>query len=536
MGRSSLFIFVLTACCVFSFEFSYISGQGKQRNMDSLVLDLSIEDAEQVGLTNSVILRSLKDRKEIFRQLAVEKWRNYLPRVSIGYFGLKNVNENQPDSRFNDIRLQLNQLLYDGGETGLEIESAKLQEVLNSEDWNISRQKILTDIRKAYLGVLSQQDKEILMKTTMQKTLSQISDIIAESETGFVTNLNRFDGESKIRELELLLIKTESSKLQAEIDLKKNLNLPFDTILVTKESLLMDFKIYPPIFQEDVSDLARIRKPELKKSRVAIENLKNRKELAESYWKPKVSLGGYYGQNVNGPMPTKNEIYGFNVSVSTQLGSSTNQTTTNYGVQTDGSGIQRIPGFGPQFVGRGDNAFNSSTLNLFDDLSYSRKILEGKIGLSDAIRNHKALELELESEAIKSKERVMEAWQILRISNSKFYLALESWKAMTLKTQEGFVKRTDLLAAELDLIRSIDDLSSALSGYLYSVIELAQATGTNPEEWKFYEYKRGQGNNILALNFREELTRRGKNREPGNDYGKNKEKDDYKKFEELEIE
>ena len=106
---------------------------------------INMEEAEGIGLTNSVILASLKDRREVFKMIATEKWRNYLPRVGISYFGLKNANVNQPDSQYNDIRVQLNQLLYDGGENALEIESAKLQEMLNGEDWKIAREKLTFD-------------------------------------------------------------------------------------------------------------------------------------------------------------------------------------------------------------------------------------------------------------------------------------------------------------------------------------------------------------------------------------------------------
>ncbi|MDX1957252.1 MAG: TolC family protein, partial [Leptospiraceae bacterium] len=98
-------------------------------------LKITLQDAESIALANSIIMKTLKDRKEVFKLVVAERWRNYLPRLGVSYFGLKNLNQNQSDSQYNDIRLQLNQLLYDGGENLLEIEIAKLQEVLNGEDW-----------------------------------------------------------------------------------------------------------------------------------------------------------------------------------------------------------------------------------------------------------------------------------------------------------------------------------------------------------------------------------------------------------------
>ncbi|TGN16952.1 TolC family protein [Leptospira idonii] len=483
---------------------------------ESNLLSVNLQEAEVIGITNSVILQSLKDRREVFKMVATEKWRNYLPRVGVSYFGLKNNNVNQTDTQYNDIRLQLNQLIYDGGENSLEIESAKLQELLNQEDWKITKEKIALDIRKAYLKVLTNDLKLMIVKKAFDRTVAQVSDSQKENEYGFATELQKLDSESKIREIELLYLRANSSKRQSEIDLKKNLNLPLEIPLELKESLLLDFMILPPAFKDKDIASAVDNKPEMKKSNIAIENLRTRKEITENYWKPKVYLGSYYGQNINGALPVKNDVYGFSLSFQTQIGSTTNQSSANYGMQTDGTGIQRIPGFGPQFVGRGENAFNSSTLNLFDDLSYSRKIYEGKIALSDAIRNKQLLETTIQAEAFKSREKVLEAWQILRISNSKFYISYETWKTIQAKSKTGFVRPSDLLAAELELLKSVEEISNSISGYVESVMELSFATGIDVDRWRFYEMKKGEGNSVLTeLLFNEQFFPKKKIKDEG---------------------
>ena len=460
-------------------------------------LVINMEEAEGIGLTNSVILASLKDRREVFKMIATEKWRNYLPRVGISYFGLKNANVNQPDSQYNDIRVQLNQLLYDGGENALEIESAKLQEMLNGEDWKIAREKLLLDVRKAYIRFLSSEVKSFAAVKSYQRTWKQLNDIKAERREGFVTELQELEISNKLHELELNVLKSQSQHSQNEIELKKQMNLPLEVPIRLKDSLIRDYVFYPPNFIGEEEYLALSQKPELKKSKIAIENLKTRKEITENYWKPKLFVGGYYGENVNGALPVKNDVYGFSFSVQTQLGSSTNQTSTNYGMQTDGTGIQRIPGFGPQFVGRGENAFNSNTLNLFDDLSYSRKIYEGKIALSDAVRSNQLLEVTVQAEAFKAKEKFKESWQILALLNSKFLLSLQTWKAVQSKFHNGFVKEAELLSAEFELIKTIDDLSTSLAGYLESGMEYSYALAQPVSDLKFYEIHRDNGNSVL---------------------------------------
>lgn len=462
-------------------------------------LSINMEEAEIIGISNSIILASLKDRRQVFKMVATEKWRNYLPRLGISYFGLRNTNVNQPDSQYNDIRLQLNQLVYDGGENALEIESAKLQELLNQEDWKIAREKITLDIRKAYIRLLASDIKWYVAEKAYDRAYKQWLDISKERTQGFSTNVQEVELNAKIKELELGVSKAKSLRIQNEIELKKQINLPIEVPILLKDSLLRDYVFFSPDFVSDEESFALENKPEIKKSKLTIENLRTRKEIAENGWKPKFSVGGYYGENVNATLPVKNEVYGFNFSVQTQLGSTTNQSSANYGVQTDGTGIQRIPGFGPQFVGRGENAFNSSTFNLFDDLSYTRKIYEGKIGLSDAIRTSKLLQINVQAEAFKSKEKFRESWHALSISNSKFYLFYELWKNAQSSFNQGFAKEVELISAEFEMVRAVEEITNALATYLESGAEYSYAIGKPLTEMHFFEIKQNGGNSILRL-------------------------------------
>ncbi|TGL25330.1 channel protein TolC [Leptospira levettii] len=470
-----------------------------QHNLDQEPLVINMEEAEIIGISNSVILASLKDRRQVFKMVATEKWRNYLPRLGISYFGLRNTNVNQPDSQYNDIRLQLNQLIYDGGENALEIESAKLQELLNQEDWKIAREKITLEIRKAYIKLLASDIKWYVAEKAYERALRQLADLSKENKQGFTTKIQEVELNAKIKELELGVLKSKSLRTLNEIELKKQINLPIEVPIILKDSLLKDYVFYSPVFESDEESFALENKPEIKKSKLTIENLKTRKEIAENGWKPKLSVGGYYGENVNGVLPVKNEVYGFNFSVQTQLGSTTNQSSANYGVQTDGTGIQRIPGFGPQFVGRGENAYNSSTFNLFDDLSYTRKIYEGKIGLSDAIRTNKLIKINIQAEAFKSKEKFKESWSALSVSNSKFYLFYELWKNVQNNYSQGFAKETELVSAEFEMIKAVEEITNALSNYLESGAEYSFAIGKPMQEVRFFEIKRNCGNSILRL-------------------------------------
>ncbi|TGK45440.1 hypothetical protein EHQ10_19125 [Leptospira bouyouniensis] len=239
------------------------------------VLLVDSADVEEIALTNSVILHSINDRRGIFKMISAEKWRNYLPRVGISYFGLKNTNINQPDSQYNDIRIQLNQLVYDGGENFHEIESARLQELLNNQDWVIARNKISLEVNKAYLKFLGNKFKHSMLSKTIERISKLKIDSELESKSGFISELERLELESKIRDIELLSLKASSSIRLAEIDLKKQMNLPLNVKLMPKDSILEDYILFQPSELINVSDYL-LKKPELKKSKLAIENLRTR--------------------------------------------------------------------------------------------------------------------------------------------------------------------------------------------------------------------------------------------------------------------
>lgn len=95
----------------------------------------------------------------------------------------------------------------------------------------------------------------------------------------------------------------------------------------------------------------------------------------ENDWKPKFLLGGYVGRNGNSGFPLQNEIYGISFGVQANLGGSSFSSNSQNGTQSEGNGIQRIPGYGPQPVGPGDNSFQSGSFGLFDEIGREKKDL-----------------------------------------------------------------------------------------------------------------------------------------------------------------
>ncbi|GBF52093.1 hypothetical protein LPTSP4_36310 [Leptospira ryugenii] len=72
-----------------------------------------------------------------------------------------------------------------------------------------------------------------------------------------------------------------------------------------------------------------------------------------------------------------------------------------------------------------------------------------------------------------------------------------TWKSVQSKFTNGFVKEIDLLSAEFELIKTIDELTTSLALYLESGMEYSFATAQPISEVKFYEIQKDRGNSIL---------------------------------------
>jgi outer membrane protein TolC len=470
---------------------------------------LNLESAVHLGRTNSIILNTLSSRKESFKLLLTEKWRNYLPRVGVSYFGLKNLNFNQLDSAYNDIRITINQLLYDGGENAKDIELAKLQELVNSGDFRITNDKLAFEIRKAYLETLLSASKLYLAQNSYKRVVSQYADILNQKKTGFAIELQKIEVNTRFREIQLAEEKARGQLNLSLYNLKQTLSLDPSVELHLEENPLDDFIVLIPNLDIDkLVSHAVANKEELKKSQLSIEIAKLNKEKAENYWKPKISIGAYAGQNVNGLLPVRNEIYGFNFTISSQIGSNTAKTSGNYGVQSAGSGIQRIEGFGNQPVGQGDNAFNSADIKFWDELSYTRKILENKIQLEESIGKHKSTEAEVKSEVYKSTDKLFEYYYTIRIANTKLYQQFESLRLLKEKYTTGFSKRTDLLNLEVEFLKAQDDLAESFINYIIQSYRISLATGIDSKHLNLFKIEKHKGNSLLkAILFKPELAK-----------------------------
>lgn len=148
---------------------SFFSSKIRSESVKQPPIKITLDQAVLIGSSNSVVLKVLEAKKEVSKMLITEKWREFLPKFGIQYYGLRNQNVNSADNIYNDIRLTVQQLIFDGGEANLNLEIAKLSELLNEQDFKINLSRLRLDIQKAYFRALALKGKVFIQKKLRKK-------------------------------------------------------------------------------------------------------------------------------------------------------------------------------------------------------------------------------------------------------------------------------------------------------------------------------------------------------------------------------
>lgn len=470
-------------------------------------ISLDLPTAVRLGIQNDFILNTANDKIKIVEWVTKEKWRQFLPKVGVSYFGLNNLNINQADSNYNDVRLTIQQLVYDG-KSILDLKVAQVAETLTREDIRMHYFVLRTQINKAYIEALAAKKGQFLA----EKAFSEARIVLKESKVRF--NLGMLDRRqyiealTKAREMEFKVFESRYELENKISALKESLNINYETEISLEDDLLKDFKVSDFAIDEDpLIEGALKDSPPAIKSRLKISQIREALEQAENGWLPKLSVGGYYGYNSNKGFPLNHPIYGMNFSVGLNLWGNNLSASDNAGIQNAGQAIQPYPGFGNVSVGQGRSNYQRGSISILDDLSYVRKIWEKEIGLQEAIDSHKKLENKIGMN-IQSKISLLKAhWMKIRSSNSKVLGELEKLRITILQFRLNHATPKDIIAAEKDLLDAETQLTLAFTKYLETVLDMELSAAKAPYSLQLASYEKGRGNSLAydALEKRNSL-------------------------------
>nr|WP_244279892.1 TolC family protein [Leptospira brenneri] len=449
---------------------------------------LQWEDCVWIGMERSGSLGLENVRSEIFPILTRDKWKQYLPKLGVHYFGIFSKNQEQIDQEYRDVRLQIQQLLYDGGETEREKQKIELRRLIHSEDKKLLKEKIFKSISLSYLNFNKLMLVDLLYQLRAERYRLEEKKREKESELGLLAKGEL--GFLKIWEVEFQSkkIHSESAKKLALLELKQAMSLDSRMSLFLEGGITERIRLFEPR-EIQTSDANH---PVLKKVRLQMELAELEDESLENDWKPKLVLGGYVGKNGNLGFPLQNEIYGFSLGVQANLGGTSFQSNTQNGIQSEGNGIQRIPGYGPQPVGSGENAFQSGSIGLFDDMGRNKKVFESKMSVLQAKQDWKQSDISFQNQIQSVEIKVIELY-------GKYNLYLNNFKSNLFQLRSKREERKENLISELEYLKSEDEMFLGMETlldhyfqYIANALELVLLLGENPFENRYYRLESKQ--------------------------------------------
>ena len=450
---------------------------------DSNVLRIDMETAVRIGAANHFALKVVKHRTAVLDHIITERWRQYLPSLDVSYNRQREIVKGERDTTAHEVRLTIEQVIFDGGRRGLDLDMARLNSILARKDFSVIYGNLRLDIVRAYVRVIAAAGKIDLNRKSLERGELQLKDARREFEVGFGTRLQVMQVASLVQEIELSLMQSQNEYSNALYQLKTILNLDHNVELQLAGDILRDYRLaVPGVNVDELISRARNERPEILRSRVNIFRLDKEREIAEDYWIPQVSVGGFAGRRGE-EFPLSDDTWGvffrFTFPIfanSTESRADLTQDTTDNSTRSD----------------------TTSRVSIMDNLGYDRAILESEIALSEAVDQHKQLEQQIALEVKQAYTNMREAWEEIRIGNGRFYFQYETARLLTRQFQVGQGKRSDIVFAENELVQAQEDLVDALSRFITSGLELEFAAGMTPGQLEVYRFEPGNGNTLLS--------------------------------------
>ncbi|MCE9501455.1 MAG: TolC family protein [Leptospira sp.] len=212
-------------------------------------VSLDLDSAIRIAETNYFALKAIKNKSIAIRELITERWRDYLPSVGTGYFRQKYIIEDGQDAISNEIRLNIEQVIYDGGKRGFDLDLAELESLLTKEDFRLTHDRLLSDVRKSFFSTLGASGKIAMCEVSLERARLHLDLAKLELQNGFITKIQLLQIASKVQELELMLMRSRHELIRSKSNLKLSMNLDPGFDIQLTDSILRDYIIQEPALE-----------------------------------------------------------------------------------------------------------------------------------------------------------------------------------------------------------------------------------------------------------------------------------------------
>jgi len=272
-------------------------------------LSLNIDRAVGIAIENSFELKEIMAREEIYSMTIDENFRQYFPSVTFSYFQTDEVRIRETDSRQSKLSVDTELLIYDGGKRTLNYEVAKLNALLASNDYKIALNKLIMQVRSAYLNLLKLKETVKIYQMTLDMGNIQLKFIRKEYELGDATKLAVMEIEAKIREIELSLKQAVDEYESSLKEFKLLLRIDWRTPVEITGDVEKDFIFISPVKIDDdeMISLAIRRRKEIESGRVQCEINRKIWRFRKTTTCPMFHLGLTIHLQVKNSLPVKKD-------------------------------------------------------------------------------------------------------------------------------------------------------------------------------------------------------------------------------------
>ena len=435
---------------------------------------LDVKQAEAVGIHNDPTLKVIRYQRVLRGLVVDESWREYLSTASVSWDRSKAIVDNEDDSRSQSIRLNVDQVVYDGGRRGLALDAAKSDLALSRYDYRLAVTDLKFRIRQAFYSILSSRARLNSLQRSRERQERQLEFAERELELGETTQVEVLEIRNRTNEIILQEKTAQIEYKNAVEEFKLLLRLESNVRLRLKGDILTSVVYRHRAFRnEAMISRGFAERVEFPRTKAQALQATAEHKIAKSYYIPQISVGGFYGFTGDRYPPREKE-WGVNFRISMLLGPNTFSDSSNYTSRSDG---------------RDRSVSSGTSLNIVDRLDYKRSIVETGISATEAKINLNQLPEQIRIEIMRALDTYRESWQAMQLADENIGVFEKRLEINELQLELGDIRRVDLAETEIRYLEAKNAQIEARVRYLISVAQLELAVGLQLDELKLVEIR-----------------------------------------------
>jgi len=296
---------ILAFCCI-----SLVNATNAQHEKDTM--NMTVEQLFTLVIENNPTLQVQKANVEVAQQATQVAKNNFLPsaNVSVSAYYLSDINLFTPkfDNQFkqdlpnfgNSVGVEVNQLIWKGGQVRETVRLSKIQEEIAGLQYNSSEQQAKLAALGYYLDLYKLHNQARVYAINLELAFQRLNNIKSMSEQGMITPNDLIRAELQISNLTLAKQVIDNNILILNKQLNAAVGLPSDMVVIPDETTNQRKFVVGAV--SDYKQAAFSTNPTLQLTQKSVDVHNSLYKIARKNWYP--TLAAFAGNNLNRPVTT----------------------------------------------------------------------------------------------------------------------------------------------------------------------------------------------------------------------------------------